>query len=395
MRPIAKAVAIIALIGFSVSDGLACSTPPKTRPTITERISEGGNYVMAVVESPDRYLNRGYQPTAEDQALLEKYPVSGVYRVGGSSEQPVWPLGNLLGARWFFEEGDSVYWIETSVKPFRVWKDGELMGGPDWKNAVEWFRSPWTWRDQCGGYSLYKLEMTSGDSGRVVRIRTGEGTEFLYSATTGEEIEANVPQPLPPQPATGGENQIAQILARWSQFAEASAYEDLSSDFAKHNAEIVVESCAYLEAAFDDLGGPDWMVRQGLFPAGPGIQATRTYIYSASRLLHELDGQVDLYLIPAGKAAQTLCLEKFDFRDEPPFELENEHGIDVAQQMLGALHQRLDGPTVLASTTWPVPEDSDFAEEEEIGQLGSATLWSETDEGWRIVAFIKFVLPKD
>ncbi len=395
MLAVLRLAVFLALSSLYTGIALACQSPPKVRPTIFEETSEGGNYVMVVVESPEGYRNRGYEPTAQDQALLDKYPVSGVYRVGGSTEQPVWPISDRMSARWFFEEDDSVYWIDTSVKPFRVWKDGELIGGPDRKDAVKWFRSPWTWREQCGGYSLYELEMTSGDAGRVIQLRTGEGTEFLYSATTGDEIDASVPQTLHARPATGSENEIAQLLARWSQLAEAGEYEEVGRDFAKHNAEIVVEGCAYLEAAFDDLGGPDWMLRQGLFPAGPGIQATRTNIYSASRLLHELDGQVDLYRIPSGKAAKTLCLGEFDFRDEPPFELENEHGIDVAQQMLGALHQRLDGTPVLASTTWPVPEESDFTEEEEIGALGSATLWSETAEGWRIVAFTRFVLPKD
>lgn len=394
MLTVLRLAVFLALSSLSVGIALACTMPPKARPTILEETSEGGNYVMVVVESPERYRNLGYEPTAQDQALLDKYTVSGVYRVGGSTEQPVWPISDRMSARWFFEEGDSVYWIDTSVKPFRVWKDGELIGGPDWKDAVGWFRAPWTWREQCGGYPLYELEMTSGDAGRAIKLRTVEGTEFLYGATTGDEIKASVPQTLPPQPATGSENEIAQIVARWSQFAEARAYEDLSSDFSKHNAEIVVESCEDLEQV-EGLGGPEWMERQGLFPAGPEIRASQTDIFIAPRLRHELDERVDLYRISTGDAGKALCLGEFWLPSSPYPRFIHQYGVAGARQKMDELRSRLEGPTVLASTTWPVPEASDFTEEEEIGALGSATLWSETEEGWRIVAFVKFVLPRE
>lgn len=376
---------------------LACSPPLPTSPTIYERESEGCRYVLAMVESPDGYAL--YAPTPRDLALLEKYPAGGVYPKNGPFHEPLWTLADLVDEvlpDWailsFFEEGGSVYLIETYHFPFRIWKDGEQVDGPDRAQSADWFHAPWTDQASCGG-DLYEVDIVAGESGRAVRVRTGEGGEFHYSATTGKLLKEDRPRSSAAQPANGGENRIAHYVHALSQLAEARAAEAFDRDSSERFAELWAEACGMLNTKEEMQGNfISWVANSGWFPAGPGITALQKDIPFGSRLLHELDKQIDLYRIPPGKAMQALCLEPFNIPSGPMELLEERYGPRVAGR-LPRFQERLNGPTVLAVTSWPKPKESRWEDSDHIGALGSATLWSDTDDGWRIVALVQFFLP--
>lgn len=227
------AMRIVVMFLWAVAVGLigprelaSCKLPPRVAPTIFTVATPNKEFVVAVVESPDRYRRSGYVLDTTEARILDRYPRSGVYRVG-TDPQLLWELPGWfdpLEVHSFFSRDGSVRLVLGNDSGLQFFADGELINKA---SRSELFSTPWrAGPAYCGGPAGLDVNGTSSGRKPSVAVTTNEGGRFVFDAATGALVSERGPRLMDHVGPTPEERELAGVI---SGFTDLATVPDLSA----------------------------------------------------------------------------------------------------------------------------------------------------------------------
>lgn len=364
---------------------------PPMAPNIFTLSTPDVKFVLAVVESPDRYLRLGYVPDQAQNKILDTYPRSGVYRLG-RTPQLFWEF-DRLPRPWeihsFFTSVDGVHLVLGDAGGLRFYRNGELIREVD---RLELFSAPWRAGEMsCAGPA--NLDVKASSSGRQpeIVVNTDEGSRFVFSARTGALLFEQRPSARAAVAPSVEEEQLAALMSDFAALARSTQLGSLSYEWMSRFESTSLHDCwpesndfAEIAEAANRQIEPDSQDAMWLVPWRAEVPVDGD-ILGLARIRLPQGTPFALYRVPEGEAPRTLC-----GMDPLPARLLAEKlssRFGDRRDDFGDLAEAVNGPTVLTAVA------AAWEEDEEKGLIGLANVWRHVDGEWRILGFQLFSLP--
>jgi hypothetical protein len=383
------AVSLAFTVGLSTLD--ACKLPPRVSPELSTIATPDAQYILAVVEPIERF--RQFQPNDDEKAILERYPVSGVYRVGAAPEL-MWELEdwyNPPAIHSFFNNADGVHWVVGDPGGLRFYSNGDLVREV---NRLELFSAPWRAGEaSCVGPRDLDVKVSSTGRQPEITVTTDEGSRFVFAAESGVLVSERRKAALARVTPSVEEEQLVALISDFTALARSAQLGALSYEEARRFEPISLYDCS---PENNDAAEIAEMANQQIEPDSQGAiwltpwraeRAMDMDVLGLARIRLSQDRPFALYRVPEGEAVQTLCGMEPLLANLLAASLARVPAHQSDEYL--PLAEALNGPTVLAATAgvWEENGERHF--------IGLATVWRHVNGEWRILGFQFFELPPE